>query len=196
MIRFVGEHLQPQSFLIIDVNQGWQLHDALRVEAAVREIDVLFEQPCATYEKCKAFKQATGRPISLDEIIFSPQDLIRAYSDGVIDVLNLKIGRIGGLTRSRELRDLAVAMGVRLKIQDTSGSEFNAAAIAHLAHSTPPQFVMGVWDCANFVTLKTGTGLIRDETALGWASQHANQEPGLGVTPLMEVLGEPVAVYD
>jgi L-alanine-DL-glutamate epimerase-like enolase superfamily enzyme len=194
MIRFVGKQMRSGDTLKVDANGGWKMDEALRVSEAVRDVHVLFEQPCRTYEECRAFKSSTGRPVALDECILEVADLVRAHQDRAIDVLNLKTGRVGGLTRARQMRDLAVTLGIRLYIQDTSGGEFNAAAIVHLAHSTPPGFLLAMWDCAEMVTVQIGRGLVREHPA-HVHRVNANTRPGLGVEPLMDVLGEPVAVY-
>jgi L-alanine-DL-glutamate epimerase-like enolase superfamily enzyme len=194
MIRFMGEHLESGDTLKIDVNGGWKIDEALRVSEATRDVPVLFEQPCASYEECRAFKEATGRPLALDESIHDLADLLRAHQDRAIDVLNIKTGRVGGLSKARQMRDLAVALGLCIYIQDTAGGEFNAAVIVHLAHSTPPGFLLSMWDSADLATIQIGRGLIREHPA----HVHrvgANTRPGLGVEPLLEVLGEPVAVY-
>lgn len=132
--------------------------------------------------------------MALDECIHDVGDLLRAHRDRVLDVLNIKTGRVGGLSKARQMRDLCVSLGIRVYIQDTAGSEFSAAAIVHLAHSTPPGFLLSMWDCADLVETKTGRGLVRQHpghihvvTATG--------EPGLGVEPLLDVLGEPMAEY-
>ena len=54
-----------------------------------------------------------------------------------MDVINLKISRVGGLTRARQFRDLCVSLGITITIEDTWGGEIATAAIAHLGHSTP-----------------------------------------------------------
>src|SRR5438477_2311524 len=51
-IRAVSAQLQTGDRLIADANTGWLTHDALRVVAAVRDIDVYIEQPCRTSEEC------------------------------------------------------------------------------------------------------------------------------------------------
>jgi L-alanine-DL-glutamate epimerase-like enolase superfamily enzyme len=194
MIRFVGEQMRPGDTLKIDVNGGWKIDEALRVSEATQDVHVLFEQPCPTYEGCRAFKASTGRPLALDECIHDVNDLLRAYQDGVIDVLNIKTGRVGGLSKARQLRDLCVALGIRFYIQDTAGGEFNVAVIVHLAHSTPPGFLLSMWDCADLSPTKIGSGLLHNDPD-HVHRVYANTQPGLGVEPLMDVLGEPVAVY-
>lgn len=195
MIRFVGANMRTGDTLKVDVNGGWKIDEALRVSEATRGVHVLFEQPCRSYEECRSFKQATGRPVALDESIHDVADLLRAHQDGVLDVLNLKTGRVGGLARARQMRDLCVALGIRMYIQDTSGGEFNAAVIVHLAHSTPAGFLLSMWDCADLVTTQIGSGLVRKDPP-HVHRVHANTKPGFGVEPQWEALGKPVAVYE
>ncbi|MCX5790408.1 MAG: asparagine synthase-related protein, partial [Elusimicrobia bacterium] len=52
---------------------------------------------------------------------------------------NLKISKVGGLTKARQIRDLCVSLGIAMTIEDTWGGDITTAAIAHLAHSTPAE---------------------------------------------------------
>lgn len=45
--------------------------------------------------------------------------MARILADKSADVINLKISKVGGLTRARAIRDLAVASGVPMNIEDT-----------------------------------------------------------------------------
>ena len=195
MIRAIGAAMRPHDRLKVDVNEGWRVDQAILISKRVADIACIFEQPCKTYEECRAVKRAIGHPISLDECIHTVQDLLRAHADDAIDQLNLKIGRIGGLTRSRQMRDLCATLGIPMYIQDTAGSEFNAAATMHLAHSTPPHLLIHAWDCTNMNTLETGRGLIREDCGALNNVMRASHEPGLGVTPIAEILGEPAAEF-
>ena len=195
MIRAIGASMRPHDRLKVDVNEGWRIDQAILISRAVSNIACIFEQPCKTYEECRAVKRSIGHAVSLDECIHSIQDLLRAHEDDAIDQLNLKIGRIGGLTRSRQMRDLCVTLGIPMYIQDTAGSEFNAAVTMHLAHSTPPELMIHAWDCANMNTVETGEGLLREDGGALGALLRASHNPGLGVEPFMDVLGEPVARY-
>lgn len=48
---------------------------------------------------------------------------------------------MGGLTKARAIRDLAVSAGIPMNIEDTWGGDIVTAAIAHLAHSTPDDYL-------------------------------------------------------
>ena len=136
-IQAVAAVLQTGDRLIADANTGWSQHEAMRVVKGVSDVDVYIEQPCRTYEECLSVRRHTPHPFVLDETIDSLDVLLRARADLAMDVVNLKISKLGGLTRTREARDLCVAMGIGMTIEDSWGGDVATAAIAHLAHSTP-----------------------------------------------------------
>jgi L-alanine-DL-glutamate epimerase-like enolase superfamily enzyme len=108
-----------------------------------------------------------------------------------MDVINLKISKVGGLTKARQIRDLCVALGIPMTIEDSWGGDVVTAAIAHLAHSTPEAFRFSATDFNSYVTVSTAEGAPQREAG----TMAASEAPGLGVEPRMDVLGAPVAVY-
>ena len=55
---------------------------------------------CKNFEECLTIRKRTARPFILDENIDGLQSLLRAYGDGAMDVINIKISKVGGLTKS------------------------------------------------------------------------------------------------
>lgn len=189
-ILAVAEALRPGNVLAADANTGWKQHEAIRVVKAVRDVDIYIEQPCLSYEECLAVRRHTDNPIILDECIDDLRVLLRGYQDSAMDVINLKISRVGGLTQARQFRDLCVSLGITMTIEDSWGGEIATAAIAHLAHSTPASFHFQSSAFHEYHSLQIAAGgpAIQD----GYMS--APSAPGLGVTPHLDVLGEPVFV--
>jgi L-alanine-DL-glutamate epimerase-like enolase superfamily enzyme len=187
-IRAVAENRHPGDRLVADANTGWRMHDAMRVVRAVRDVDVYIEQPCLTYEECLSVRRHTDHPFVLDEVIDSIDVLVRAHADRAMDVVNLKISKLGGLTRTRQARDLCVALGVAMTLEDSWGGDVVTAAIAHLAHSTPPEFLFTATDFNSYVTVRNAEGAPRRSNG----RLAAPLTPGLGVTPCWDVLGKPV----
>jgi L-alanine-DL-glutamate epimerase-like enolase superfamily enzyme len=187
-IRAVSECLQPGDRLIADANTGWLMHDALRVVRAVRDVDVYIEQPCLSYEQCLTVRRHTDHPFVLDEVIDSVDVLLRGHADRAMDVVNLKISKLGGLTKLRQARDLCVSLGVAMTLEDSWGGDIITAAIAHLAHSTPPEFLFTATDFNSYVTVSIADGAPRRVHG----RLAAGTGPGLGVTPRMDVLGKPI----
>ncbi len=186
-IRAVSAKLETGDKLIADANTGWLMHEAARVVRAVRDVDVYIEQPCLTYEECLSIRRRTDHPFVLDEVIDGIDMLLRGKSDLAMDVVNIKISKFGGLTKARQARDLCVAMGLAMTIEDSWGGDITTAAIAHLAHSTPPEFLFTATDFNSYVTVSTAEGAPQRVKGRMSASTH----PGLGIRPKMEILGKP-----
>jgi L-alanine-DL-glutamate epimerase-like enolase superfamily enzyme len=187
-IRAVAAQLQPGDRLIADANTGWLMHDALRVVRAVRDVDVYIEQPCLNYEECLTVRRHTDHPFILDEVIDSVDVLLRGHADRAMDVVNIKISKFGGLTKARQARDLCVSLGVAMTLEDSWGGDIVTAAIAHLAHSTPVEFLFTATDFNSYVTVSNAEGAPRRVNG----RLAASTVPGLGVTPRWDVLGPAV----
>jgi len=187
-IRAVSAKLRPGDRLVADANTGWIQHEAVRVVRAVRDVDVYIEQPCLSYEECLAVRRQTDHPFILDENVDSLDMLLRAKADLAMDVVNLKISKLGGLTRTRQARDLCVSMGIAMTLEDSWGGDITTAAIAHLAHSTPEACRFTSTDFNSYVTVSTAEGAPRRENGF----MSAGTAPGLGIRPRMDVLGRPV----
>ena len=104
-----------------------------------------------------------------------------------MDVVNLKISKLGGLTRTRQARDLCVSLGIAMTIEDTWGGDVATATIAHLAHSTPTEFLFTATDFNSYGTVSTAEGAPRRREG----RMAASEAPGLGVRPLAELLRSP-----
>ena len=176
-IKEVRSILGKSDTLVADANTGWLAHDAIRVVRATEHLDVYYEQPCFTYEECLKVRKITRNPFILDENIDSITNFTRAYSDGAMDVINLKISKLGGLTHSRLLRDLCVSLGVPMTIEDTWGGDIATAAIAHLAHSTPEKYRFSSTDFNSYNSYSYADGSPQRKKG----SFQASDKPGLGV---------------
>ena len=187
-IRLASGVLESGDKLIADANTGWLMHEAARVVRAVDDIDVYIEQPCETYEECLSIRERTSHPFVLDEVIDSLDILVRGHADRAMDVVNIKISKFGGITKAALARDLCVKLGIAMTLEDSWGSDVTTAAIAHLAHSTPTEYLFTSTDFNSYVTVSTADGA--PQRIKGRMS--ASIEPGLGVKPKMDVLGNPV----
>ena len=184
--------LEPADKLVADANTGWSMHEAARVVRAVREVDVYIEQPCRTYDENLAIRRRTDLPFVLDENIDNLQALLRGHADGAMDVVNLKISKLGGLTKLKQARDVCIDLGLAMTIEDSWGGDIVTAAIAALAHSTPPELLFSSTDFNSYVTTSIAEGAPQRQGG----RLAASTEPGLGVQPRMDVLGDPVLVVE
>ncbi len=187
-IHAVRAMLRPTDRLVADANTGWTQHEAMRVVRGVRDVDVYIEQPCLTYEECLSVRRHCDHPFVLDECVDDVGTLLRAKADLAADVVNLKISKLGGLTRTRQVRDLCVSMGIAMTLEDTWGGDITTAAIAHLAHSTPEEFRFTSTDFNSYGTVTIADGAPQRDNGF----MAAGRTPGLGVEPRLDVLGKRV----
>jgi L-alanine-DL-glutamate epimerase-like enolase superfamily enzyme len=186
----VAAKLEPGDRLVADANTGWVQHEAVRVAKAVRDVDVYIEQPCLNYEECLAVRRQIPHPFVLDENVDELGILLRAKADLAMDVANLKISKFGGLTKIKQARDLCVSMGIGMTLEDSWGGDIATAAIAHLAHSTPTEFLFSTTDFNSYGPVSIADGAPQRVNG----RMAASTLPGLGITPKMSVLGEAVVV--
>ncbi|WP_309085965.1 cis-3-hydroxy-L-proline dehydratase [Chelativorans sp.] len=183
--------LHEGDILVADANTGWTRHEAARVIAAVADLDLYIEQPCLTYEECLSIRRRTGKPFVLDENITGLETLVRAIADDAMDIVNLKISKVGGFSKARAMRDLCVAHGISMTIEDTWGGDIVTAAIAHLAQSTPAEFVFSATDFNSYVSKTIAHNAPR---RVGGAMKTPEGH-GLGIEPDFAVLGSPVLSF-
>jgi L-alanine-DL-glutamate epimerase-like enolase superfamily enzyme len=175
-----------------DANAAWRPEEAMRVSAALAEVDCLLEEPCRGYDTCRAIRPRLRHPLKLDESIASVADIRRAVADNACEAIAIKISRLGGLTRARIVRDICADAGIALTIEDAWGGGIVTAAIAHLAVSTPPEALLNATDLNNYNRgdISTHGPPVSD------GRMRASDRPGLGTEPDLAALGEPVAVFD
>ena len=191
-IRAITEDLRAGESVTFDVNRAWLVDQAIQVMNATQACGGYFEQPCETFEECLSVRRRTFQPIILDECVQTFQDLLRLQRDGAAEAVGLKLGRVGGLTKARRMRDFCVATGLRMNIEDTGGSVIADTAAVHLAQSTPATHRRATWLCHDMHGVETAAGGVRNQGG----TTAAPEAPGLGVEPDTGVLGKPVAVYE
>lgn len=169
--RQIVETTDAEDLVIADANCGWRLNEALVAARALEGLPRLYlEQPCPTMEECIEVRKRTTLPMVYDEIVTDLPSLLRAVREGGAGALNLKVSRVGGLTKAKLLRDVCEELGLELTIEDTWGGDIVSATSAHLAASTRPRSLLTV-------------SFMND-----WTSEHvAGHQPrsahGFGVAP-------------
>jgi L-alanine-DL-glutamate epimerase-like enolase superfamily enzyme len=175
-----------------DANAAWTPADARLFVRATRELDYVLEQPCAGHDANLSVRAMCDRPFVLDESIDSLAALLRAHRAGLIDGVTIKIARVGGVSRARMIRDVAVELGLQVTVEDTGGAHIDTAAIAHLSLSTPLSARTHTVDFHNWVTVANGRGDLCCQDGVMTAPTGA----GLGIDVDDAVFGRPLFVVD
>jgi L-alanine-DL-glutamate epimerase-like enolase superfamily enzyme len=185
----VCEVTGDEDIVIADANGGWTLQDAIVAARLLAPLPrVYLEQPCPTLEECLHVRRHTSLPMVLDEVITDVPSFLRAARAGGMEAINLKIGRVGGLTTAKLIRDLAAALGIRVTVEDMWGGDIVTAAISHLAGSTRPEMLFTASFMNDWVREHIAGHQPRSQAGAGGPSDA----PGLGIEVEAKALGAPL----
>ena len=191
-VRDVENIRREGEIVLYDVNRGWTRQQALRVMSACEDLKVAFEQPCETLDDIAAISGKHAAPVSVDESLVTLQDAVRIARDGLAEIFGIKLNRVGGLTKAARMRDIALAHGIDMFVMATGGSVLADAEALHLAATIPDANCRAVWACQDMVTVDIAAG--RGPRNID-GHLHLPEEPGLGVHPDEDALGDPRAAY-
>lgn len=121
-------------------------------------LDFMLEAPCATWRECLSLRRRTDVPIIFDELATNDASIAQLIADDAAEGIGLKISKNGGLTRGRRHRDICVAAGYTVSVQETTGSDIAFAAIVQLGQTVPERYLHCLLESRDMVSLKTADG--------------------------------------
>ena len=133
-------------------------------------------------------RKRTTLPMVYDEVVHDVPTLLRAVRDGGAGAFNLKVSKVGGLTKAKLMRDLAQDLGIQVTIEDTWGGDIVSATSAHLAASTRADALLTVSFMNDWTNEHVAGYQPRSVKGFGTAPTG----PGLGITVDPSRLGEPL----
>lgn len=104
----------PHVAIMADANSAYRLEDAELLKQLDEFNLTMIEQPLASddiIDHAKLQQQLTT-PICLDESIHSLEDARKAVELGSTKIINIKIGRVGGLTEAKKIHDYCATAGI------------------------------------------------------------------------------------
>lgn len=118
----------------------------------------------------------------------SLQSLLRAQQHRLVDGITIKIARVGGITKARLIRDVAIDCGLSVTVENTDGAQTDTAAIAHLSLGVPESHRTHTVDLHHWVTAANATfDLVCRDGAM-----TAPNGKGLGVEVDQALFGTPI----
>lgn len=138
----IRDAVGPNVRLRADANQGYTPKEAIRFCRIVERRDLglgLLEQPVAHHdlEGMALVRAAVETPICADEACYGPADALRIVRAGAADVLNVKVGKAGGLLQAAKILAIGEAAGLRCVLGTAFGTGLEMAAKLHLAAAHP-----------------------------------------------------------
>jgi O-succinylbenzoate synthase len=186
MVRAV-RRAYPDTVFHIDCNSAYRLEDA-PLFAALDEFNLaMIEQPLAHDDLLDhaALQKQVRTPVCLDESITSLDKTRKALALGSCKYVNIKPGRVGGLTNAIAIHDLCQQHEVPCWV---GGMLESAVGVAHcIALATLPGFTYpaDIFPSRRYYRQDLGT----PEIVLSGTSQiSALEQPGIGTAPVQERL--------
>jgi L-alanine-DL-glutamate epimerase-like enolase superfamily enzyme len=190
--RHIIENTGSEDLIVGDANCGWRLNDAIIAARAMEGLPRFYlEQPCPTMEECIEVRKHTTLPMVYDEVVNDTQTLIRAVREGGAGAFNLKVSKVGGLTKAKLMRDLGQELGLQATVEDTWGGDIVSAASAHIAASTRERSLLSVSFMNDWTNEHVAGHRPRSKDGFG----RAPAEPGLGIEVDVAALGTPVLTF-
>ena len=158
---------------------------------ALEDLSIYVEQPCLDFADCAMLRKVSPLPMIMDESVITMADLYRTKYDVTAGAVNIKLGRVGGISQAVTMRNTAQDLGMHFCIEDVWGGDVTAAAASHVAASSRPGNLMHT----SFFNDWT------DEHVAGYQPRTVNgrgkapEGPGLGITIDRGMIGDPVASF-
>ncbi len=173
--RAVGSDLP----LRIDANQGWNYTEALRALRGMADLDIEHcEAPIHSGDLLHLRRLRDISPISImgDESVFSHRDAFQTLANHCIDLINIKLGKSGGICHAMKIAGIAESYGIHCQVGSFSESRLGISALVHFSL---------VWD--NIIYFDLDSPLMHSEDPIiGGMVYHkdyrvtVDQTPGIG----------------
>jgi L-alanine-DL-glutamate epimerase-like enolase superfamily enzyme len=177
-VKRTREALGEDIFISVDANQAYAPMQAVRVLNQLSDCRLgVVEQPVRQDDaRGMAFvRQNVNIPIMADEGVASAVDALRLIEAGGMDAVSIKLWKIGGYYKSREIAAVCSAANVGVHVGSTAGSQLMEAVQLHFAASIPNLFAgaeIGEFeslneDPASGLTVTQGSLRVPDRPGLG-----------------------------
>ena len=156
LIPLLRKELGDDIEISADANGAYSAGQAVRIGRMLEEYDYLhFEEPVPfwEYDNAKRVAATLDIPIGLGEQEFSVPNMRRLIDEGAADIIQPDVGYIGGVTRARQVADLANVAGVPC-VPHSSGRSLTAIFTAHLVMAMPACSLFHEWTIEDASTMR------------------------------------------
>ncbi len=177
-VKRTRDTLGEDVFISVDANQAYTPMHAVKVLNQLSDCNlVVVEQPVRQDDvRGMAFvRKNVNIPIMADEGVTTAADALRLIDADAMDAVSIKIWKMGGYYKSREIAAVCSAANVSVHVGSTAGSQLMEAMQLHFCASIPDLFAgaeIGEFeslndDPASGLTVEGGTLRVSDRPGLG-----------------------------
>ncbi|MFZ1749094.1 MAG: dipeptide epimerase [Saprospiraceae bacterium] len=162
--------------LRIDANQGWNYLDAKRALHGMKDLNIEHcEEPvqAGNIIDQQRLTSMSPMPIMADETVFNHKDAYKVLSQHAADLINIKLGKSGGICNSMKIAAIAQAADVYCQVGSFSESRLGITALVH--------FDMA-WDNIIYHDLDSPI-MLSEDPVIGGMTYHKDWEVTVDDTP-------------
>jgi L-Ala-D/L-Glu epimerase / N-acetyl-D-glutamate racemase len=186
LVQELGRSLPGEVEIAIDLNEGYDVATAVATLRRMENVGLsLAEQPVPGWDIEALARLTAGLElrVAADESLQSIQDALRLARHRACDVFNIKVLKVGGVHRARQVASIAEAAGIAVKVGSMPELEVATLAAAHFAAATPGATVPA--DLVGPLLVDgDGTGWAPADKKAGWLSLPTASGLGLGAAEL------------
>lgn len=130
----------PNIQLRFDGNQGYSVEDAIAFYLATKDVSIeIFEQPTkvGSGKKLGQIVEQVNIPVMADEGIKSLQDVFRLAQNRFVDMVNIKLMKVGGIIEGMHINSVAKSANIEVMVGCIDECRLGIAAGLHFALSRP-----------------------------------------------------------
>lgn len=181
-IASIAHKMGDATSLRVDLNARWDLLSSRRLLPRLADAGIdLIEQPVPG-EQLEALAEINAVlpiPVMADESLRTPYDALRLVELRAADVWSMKLTKVGGLRRARDIVAIGAAAGIPVHAGTSLETGLGSAASLHLACAAP-----GVtYGSELFGPLLFSEEVLTTPLRYVDGALHLPDGPGLGVTP-------------
>jgi L-alanine-DL-glutamate epimerase-like enolase superfamily enzyme len=177
-VKRTREALGEEISISVDANQAYTPMHAVRVLNQLRDCDLIVcEQPVRQDDvRGMAFvRKNVNIPIMADEGVTTATDALRLIEADAMDAVSIKVWKMGGYYKSRDIASVCAAANVGVHVGSTAGSQLMEALQLHFCASIADLFAGAeiaefeslTDDPASGLTVENGSLRVSDRSGLG-----------------------------
>ena len=187
-IRLIRSELGPDAVIRVDANAAYSADHAIRLLTRLEAFGLeMIEQPCRERDVrgMARLRAALSVPILADESAMSLEQVFQVIAEDAADIVNIKLGKVGGIHKARKVAAVARAANVPVLVGSNMELGPGMAAGAHLAASTAHVRYASDLFAGNLLHRHD---IVEDVWDRQGMTIRVPEGPGLGVVPVQDVL--------
>jgi o-succinylbenzoate synthase len=136
VIRQVRKEVGDDIAIRVDANQAYTFDQAVRLFKRMEKYEIeSIEQPLLAHDLkgMRSLAEILDTPVMADEAVFTPADAFQVARERAADIINIKIGKVGGLYPAQKIASIAQAAGITCTVGSNLELEPGISASLHFA---------------------------------------------------------------